>query len=477
MPFRFALLLTGTFWVCLTGCERKTDAIAARQLQLVVEENARLSAEVAKIKPDEARVTAADPAKTTAENISRISTANDLLRAIYRNAERDRAAQLNVAKRQEIERVVEDIRGMKFKQPVEYSVLGRADIKGALTKRMSAVFSDDEFEQQANAIWRIGLLPEKYPLKERLISLLGEQVAAFYDQHEHRLYMYDDASLESPMNQMILAHELMHAMQDQHHSLKSLPLEEKRNDDRALAAAALIEGEATLVMSDFMMRNPTGRMVLDNLTTMFVQNMAELVKAPRMLRESLLFPYQDGLAFCLAGFHRRGWLAMTDAYKNVPRSTSQILHPEKFFREREEPIEIAWADVKFQGKPAQWDNVLGELGIRMLFADWHNDEVAQNASAGWRGDRYLSFESGESFVWKSTWANQGEAAEFYQAEKDLLARRYKAQSPVSVSRRWESNQPRALRLVMNDRAEVLVIDAATTEKAAELEKQFGIEAR
>lgn len=477
MPFRFALLLAGSFWVCLTSCEQKADGVSARRLQLVVEENLRLAAEIAKFKPEDARHTAADPSQSAEQNIARIGTANDLLRTIYRNAERDRATEFNVAKRAEIERVVEDIRGMKFKRPVEYSVLGRADIKGALTKRLNAVFSDEEFAEQANAAWRIGLLPEKYPFKDKLVALLGEQVAAFYDQHEHRLYMYDDASLESPMNQMILAHELMHAMQDQHVSLKALPLEEKRNDDRAIAAAALIEGEATLVMSDFMMRNPTVGMVLDNLTTMFVQNTAELAEAPRMLRESLLFPYQDGLTFCLSGFQRRGWTALNDAYKNVPRSSAQILHPEKFFREREDPIEIVWPNVMFQDKPAQWDNVMGEIGIRMLFADWHNDEVALKAAGGWRGDRYLSFRSGESLVWKSVWANQGDAAEFFQAEKDLLERRYKAKSPVSVSRRWESNQPRALRLVMNDRAEVLVIDAATTEAAAALEAQFGIEGK
>ena len=463
--------------MCLSGCERKEGALLERRLAIVVAENARLAEEVAKINQEDGKRSTVAQGESPQQAIDRISGENERLRAIYRAAERDRATSFNLAKRKEIEGTVEKIRGMKFKRPVDYSVLGRADIKGAITKRLNAVFSDEEFVEQANALWRLGLLPEQYPLKERLISLLGEQVAAFYDQHEHRLYMYDDASLESPMNQMILAHELMHAMQDQHVSLKSLPLEEKRNDDRAVAAASLIEGEATLVMSDFMIRNPSGRMVLDNLTAMFVQNMAELAKAPRMLRESLLFPYQTGLTFCLAGFQRRGWVALDEAYKNPPRSSSQILHPEKFFREREEPVEIVWPDVKFQGKAAQWDNVLGELGIRILFADWHNDEVAEQASAGWRGDRYLSFESGESFVWKTQWANQGDAAEFFQAEKDLIARRYKAKSPVSVSRRWESNQPRALRLVMNDRAEVLLIDAATTEKATELEKQFGIEGR
>jgi hypothetical protein len=473
MSFRSAIVLLLVCCVLAGGCERKGDALADRRLQLLAEENARLVAAVAKSHAAEAKPTTAAPGRSAAENIELLTAANERLRALYRGAEREEANAFNLAKRAEIERVVEEIRGLKFKQPVDYSVLGRKDIKGALTKRLNAVFSDEEFEQQANAMFRLGLLPEKYPLKDRLIALLGEQVAAFYDQHEHKLYMYDDATLENAMNQMILAHELMHAMQDQHVSLKTLPLEEKRNDDRAIAAGSLIEGEATLVMSDYMMRNPSGRMVLDNLSAMFIQNMEELAKAPRILRESLIFPYQDGLTFCLAGFQRRGWPAVSEAYQRPPSSTTQILHPEKYYRMREDPIAIEWPDVRFQGKTPHWDNVLGELGTRILFADWHNQEVARNAAGGWRGDRYLSFENGEAFVWKTVWANQGDAAEFFQAEKDLLARRYKAQSPVSVSRRWESNRPRALRLVMNDRAEVLLIDAASTGTAAELEKQFG----
>jgi hypothetical protein len=473
MLARSALRLMLFCCFALCGCERNSSELSRRRLELLTKENSRLRAEVAKTNPQEGRSMAAAATGSLEDQVQSLTVENERLREIFRSAEKERATAFNAAKRSEIEQAVEEIRGTKFKSPVRYSVLGRQDIKAVLTKRLNAVFSDEEFEEQANAMFRLGLLPEKYPLKEKLISLLGEQVAAFYDQHEHRLYMYDDATLENAMNRMILSHELMHAMQDQHISLKTLPLEEKRNDDRTVAASALIEGEATLLMSDYMARNASGRMIFDNLSAMFMQNMDELAKAPRILRESLLFPYQDGLAFCLAGFQRRGWTAITEAYRKPPSSSTQILHPEKYYREREDPLAVVWPEVAFQGRPPQWDNVLGELGIRILFAEWHNGEVAELVSTGWRGDRYLSFKSGESLVWKTIWANQGDAAEFFQAEKDLLAQRYKALSPVNVQRRWESNRPRALRLVMNERAEVLLIDAATTETAALLEEQFG----
>jgi hypothetical protein len=319
LPRVFASLVA---FCLLVACER-SDPLAARRLQLLAEENARLVALVAKMNPVGATPTVAEAGKTAAENIQRLEEANERLRSIYRAKEKADAAASNLAKRSEIERVVEEIRGLKFKQPVIYDVLGRKDIKAALTKRLSAVFSEEEFEEQANALARLGLMPEKFPLRQKLISLLGEQVAAFFDQHEHKLYMYDDATLDNTMNQMILAHELMHAMQDQHFSLKKLPLEEKRNDDRAIAAASLVEGEATLVMMDYMMRNPSARMILDNIGAMFVQNMDELFKAPRILRESLIFPYQDGLGFCAYGYERQGWDALSGAYASPPSSTSQ----------------------------------------------------------------------------------------------------------------------------------------------------------
>ncbi len=474
IPSILRVAFCGVLFFAVAACEQSADdSLSRRQLQLVQEENARLVALVARIDPDNARTTALENGKSTDQNVAVLSAANERLRGIYRSDEQRRSAEKNLVVRTGIERAVEEIRGLKFKKPVQYEVLDRKDIRAALRKRMDAVFSPEEFEEYARAQARIGLLPEKFALREKLIALLGEQVAAFYDQHEHRLYMYSDATLENSMNRVILSHELMHAMQDQHFTLSKLPLTEKHNDDSAVAASALIEGEATLLMGDYAVQNPSAGMVLENLGAMFMQNTAELATAPRYLSETLIFPYQQGIKFASYGMDSGGWEAISRAFANPPRSTSQILHPEKYWGVREDPLRVEWADLKFEGKPAQVDNVVGELGVRILFTNWHDAAVAAKASEGWRGDRYLSFASGDCLVWKTIWASNADAIEFFAAEEALLRQRYKAQSPVSVERRWESNRPRALRLVRNDRAEVLLVDAPDSAKALALEEQFG----
>jgi hypothetical protein len=116
---------------------------------------------------------------------------------------------------------------------VDYKVLNRKEIKQTISGKLAEVFSEQEFKNMTEAMAAIGLLPPGYPLREKYIDLLGEQVAAFYDQHTHKLFMYQDATLDNAQNRVILAHELTHALQDQHFGLKRMPLEIKNNDDRA----------------------------------------------------------------------------------------------------------------------------------------------------------------------------------------------------------------------------------------------------
>src|ERR1700678_967258 len=154
----------------------------------------------------------------------------------------------------------------------------------------------------ATGLSAFGLLPPSFPLKQTYIDLLGEQIGAFYDQHQHKLFMFRDASLENAQNRVILAHELTHALQDQNCGLLKLPLEIKNNDDQAEAASALVEGDATLVMSQYMAQDLTWKTLTDTVTYTISQRMVQIRKAPHYLREMLVFPYIQGQQFCAAVF-------------------------------------------------------------------------------------------------------------------------------------------------------------------------------
>jgi hypothetical protein len=344
--------------------------------------------------------------------VALLEAENARLRA--RSANADNSDEIGI--RRDIEKAVAEIRQLQFLRPVDYDVLSRGEIKATLHRKLTEQFSDQEFANVGAGYSALGLLPGNYPLRQKYIDLLGEQVAAFFDQHEHKLFMFADATLTNAQNRIILAHELTHALQDQHFGLRTLPLEIKNNDDMALAASALVEGDATLVMSDYMLRNISWATVRDGLGGLLVQNMEQLQQAPPFLREMLLFPYLRGQEFCAALMNRGGYGAISAAYAHPPSSSAQILHSEKYFAvPREEPIPIMWPDTEVRGEKPLSDNVLGEFGTRVTLANSVDLRRAEAAAAGWRGDRYLIFDRGNAFVWKSVWSDEKEAGEFKTA--------------------------------------------------------------
>ncbi len=348
---------------------------------------------------------------------------NNRLHELADGHEKAAARAGDAAKRKALEAAVEDIRGLKFKHPVTYDILPRDGFKQLLEQKMGEQFSDQDFKNVQAGLTALGLLEPGYPLKEKYISLLGEQIAAFYDQHQHKLFMFEDATLDSMQNCIVLAHELTHALQDQHFDLLAMPLEVKDNDDLAIATSALIEGDATVLMTDYTMKNFTLKALSENLSSVYSQNMDQLKTAPRYLREMLIFPYLRGQEFCNALSDQGGYDAITDAFKNPPVSTTQILHPAKYFA-HEMPIRVEWADSTVLGKKAAADNVLGEFGIRILLSQWLDDATGKQAAGGWRGDRYFAYEDGTALVWKTIWEDEAIAERFAIALQACAAKRF-----------------------------------------------------
>ena len=350
------------------------------------------------------------------------------LNGLLSQEQQTQATTAEAARRVEIEKAVVALRELPFLKPVVYRQIPRSELPTILRQKLSQQVPDREFESEGVALIALGLLPKGTDLKKTYLDLLGEQIGAFYDQHSQELYTFSGQSLANSQNRVILAHELTHALEDQHFHLANLPLEAKGNDDRALAASALVEGDATLVMNRYLLGNLSASVLKDSLAGALTTDVRQLAAAPRFLRETLVFPYLRGQEFCQALYAQGGWSALAAAFRRPPSSSSQILHPERFLAvPRQEPLPIEFGDVNAQRQKPIADNVAGEFGLRQLLSGWLQDDAkAAELAAGWAGDRYLVYgdTAASSYLWRSVWSSEEAAKQFTAAVRIGWHKRY-----------------------------------------------------
>ncbi len=320
-----------------------------------------------------------------------------------------------------IQEQVVSLRELEFLEEVQLKKMSRDDLPALILGEIDRQYSPEELRNLVKSYAVFGFMPEDFDLKEAYKALLSEQIAAFYNQHSGELVMFEGNHLDNIMNQVILAHELTHALQDQHFDLKSLPIEDKSNDDRALGALSLIEGDATLLMGMFLLENKENMKVLSLLEGMLGQSTEALASVPGIIRESLLFPYLKGQEFVMSLYAQGGFQAISDAFDDPPNSSSEILHPERYLSiQRILPALPEWQVMEEnQEKRLIRENVLGEFGLRVWLQEYMSRENAENAADGWRGDGYRVFmdKAGKhlQFVHWSKWENIQEAEEFLRA--------------------------------------------------------------
>src|SRR5256886_323893 len=222
-----------------------------------------------------------------------------------------------------------EIRQLSILRPVQSSTQSRAEIERTLIKNLDEDMTAAQAHASEVALRKLGLAPADFQYRALMIRLLTEQVAGYYDPKTQQFHLADWIDLDG--QKPIMAHELTHALQDQHFNLLRFEHWPKGDSDAELAAHALIEGDATLAMALYVANNPL--VALAFLKSLGSAGMAsvELDKAPRALRESLLFPYQDGEKWVNALYKRGGRNEVSQAVTTLPQSTEQILHPEKNF--------------------------------------------------------------------------------------------------------------------------------------------------
>jgi hypothetical protein len=327
---------------------------------------------------------------------------------------------------------VAQVRGLKPMHPVAKGVLGREAIRDKLMSRIKKEYSPEEIADEERVLKRLGLLPPEVDYEKAVMNLLLEQIAGFYDPFDRKLYIAD--WLPEEMQTPTLAHEIAHALQDQHFGLKSYATPIKDNGDRQLARSALVEGDGTAVMLETMMPHGDLSQLPDSafdmagsLASIGSELMPAYERAPRFLRETLIFPYVTGLAFVRRIRKIRPWSAVDAVYQSPPESTEQVIHPEKYFA-HEHPVSVEDRSVpSLKDRRLVRRDVLGELVIRLYLEEANGPEQARTASEGWGGDRLAAFSpegtqgGAPLVVHLSVWDTELDADEFARAASRVLS--------------------------------------------------------
>ena len=144
--------------------------------------------------------------------------------------------------------------GLPFREKVPVAFLGREELGAYLRELFDAEYPVALARADERLLQAFDLLPPGTDLRALRARVLEENVAGFYDERpgKRRLYAVSEDRSFSPMNQIVLVHELRHAQQDQYQSLDGFLDDDVSDfDDRRLAWTSLLEGDATLVMERF----------------------------------------------------------------------------------------------------------------------------------------------------------------------------------------------------------------------------------
>jgi hypothetical protein len=348
------------------------------------------------------------------------------------------------------------------KLPIKHDVKRKLTTREAVEKYLVEKMNDDKdakrMERSEIVLKKFGLLDRDFQLRPFLLQLLKEQIEAYYDSKTKTVNLLDWATPDT--QKPVLAHELTHALQDQHvdldkwedqtsedlsHNVKD-DNEHIRTDESDTAREAVLEGQAMAVYLDYALA-PSGKSLLT--APDIVDNVADasdtsdspvLARAPLVLKESLLFPYQDGLKFEQTILKDQGQVgAFAGVLDRPPASSYEIMNPRAYMRKRKIPV-LQMPDVHplLDANYEPYDiGVMGQLDVRMLTELFGGQEMSEALTPAWDGGIYYAVQSRKAktdaeknstasigLFYLSQWKTPQAAQAFAKMYADELGKKY-----------------------------------------------------
>jgi hypothetical protein len=301
--------------------------------------------------------------------------------------------------------------------PLNTRIVSRDVLVRRAVEELDAGFPADVAAATSELFYGLGLVGAAFDYRRETLALLGHELGGLYDGGNRTLYV--DASLTGDEGRAALAHEIVHALQDQHFGLGRFSAWRADETDVQSAAHALAEGEATSVMFDALLEG-SGKTALDLADDEILEDIgsadAQGSKTPGVLERSLVAPYLDGTLFVHRLRRAGGWTALDAVWARLPESTEQVLHADKW-ASREAPETVPIPSAPDPAWTIEYHDVLGEQGVRIVLAEWNATAVAAAAAAGWSGDRVAVLANGEQHrvVWHLRYDTSDASARAYNA--------------------------------------------------------------
>lgn len=304
--------------------------------------------------------------------------------------------------------------GLTFRRPPAVEVRTRDQLRSYLSRKLAQELPPAELAAVERAYRAFGLTGERIDLRRLMLDLYTEQVAGFYDPDSSALFVVRGG--DPSLLRLVMAHELVHALQDQYMPLNGI-LKLKRQNDRQMAGQAVAEGQATLA-SIIALAPGVSLPSLSGAWSMVRQSIRDqqssmpvFANAPRIIQEGMMFPYLAGAEFMRAYAERAAGDEQPYG-ERLPVSTEQILHPSRYTA-REVPVRLRFTPTS--GDTLIYDDDFGEFETRVVLETWGVDESdAAAAAAGWNGDRFevRGTAGGTVVAWAVAWDTEEDAIEF-----------------------------------------------------------------
>jgi len=352
---------------------------------------------------------------------------------------------------------LERLRGLAFRKPVPIVAMKPSEVQPMLERDLAHDYSDERLRADGIAGSMVGVFPPDFDLKAEILKQALTQYGGVYFDHLKEIvltprgsepYATIDTSWLASYSSFFgnaLAHELTHALQDQHFDLERWHHKLRDEQDRSAAFDSVVEGDATLAAvaytGDFIDVSVVKRIVsnLDGWTRR-MNTWASDHEVPEALAAQNIFTHTEGIKFVAEAYRRGGWNAVDALYMHPPVSTQQIMYPQLYFDQHRQPVRIQLAGYEkiFPTAAVVHTDTFGELLLEVILRRNLGDSSPQmNLAQRWAGDRMVILRQGEAItvIWMLAFSDPSSAQRFAAYYSSIMERLHGATTAHRVDYR------------------------------------------